>query len=179
MLTGQKINLATKRVLLFHNVFLESIKQKYGNLKSYKDKNTFSKVIRSNILKKYRVQEMAKASIGTTHRQISNEMNSALKKNQKKIVGRLKSKVEEFLCRDDNSILKAVKKATKTKNGQKKHLLTDSLKTLHSIFLAENIDSQMSYALKLKPFYIRHPTPGDRETCLCKRHENLKFWKNC
>ena len=44
-------------------------------------------------------------------------------------------------------------------------------------YLSENVKRKMSYALfcRLKPFYIRHPKPSDRETCLCKRHENLIF----
>ena len=47
-------------------------------------------------------------------------------------------------------------------------------------YLAEDTSRRLSCSLfcRLKPFYIRHATAADRETCLCKRHENLQFKVN-
>ena len=45
---------------------------------------------------------------------------------------------------------------------------------LHVIFTAEQPQCKMSYSLfcRLRPFYIVPPTNKDRETCLCRLHEN-------
>ncbi|XP_069139889.1 uncharacterized protein [Argopecten irradians] len=53
------------------------------------------------------------------------------------------------------------------------------MKTLHKKFLTET-DMKVSYSLfcYFKPFYILKATEKDRETCLCKTHENLCFKLN-
>ncbi|KAH3837699.1 hypothetical protein DPMN_111100 [Dreissena polymorpha] len=90
----------------------------------------------------------------------------------------MKLSVANFMNRDDNSRVKDGKKSTKTHQKAKKqiHLLNDTMKNLHMKFLVEEKRS-MSYALlcRLRPFYIRPPTERDRETSLCRRHENLQM----
>jgi len=104
--------------------------------------------------------------------------HGTLFRRREQLVAKMKTSVENFLSRDDNSRVKAGKKSTKThkKDKQQIRLLTDSLKTLHLKYTLE-MDSKMSYSMfcRLKPFNIRHPKPSDRETCQCKRHENLRF----
>ena len=58
-----------------------------------------------------------------------------------------------------------------------KRLLSDSLLNIHRKFLTENPDKMISYSLfcKLRPFWVVHPSLEDRDTCLCKTHENLEF----
>lgn len=58
-----------------------------------------------------------------------------------------------------------------------KRLLLDSVKNLHLRFLAEQTNIQLSYSLfcTLRPYWVVHPTLADRETCMCKQHENLGF----
>jgi hypothetical protein len=106
-----------------------------------------------------------------------NDKSSARKVNIK--ATRVKLNVQNFLERDDNSRVKADKKATITRKGQKKQirLLNDDMKHLHEKFNSEIGKRNISYSLfcKLRPFWIRPPTAKDRETCLCKIHENLAF----
>ncbi|XP_056454193.1 uncharacterized protein LOC130388732 [Gadus chalcogrammus] len=58
-----------------------------------------------------------------------------------------------------------------------KRLLVDSMKNLHLKFLAEQTNLRLSYSLfcTLRPYWVVHPTLADRETCMCKQHENLGF----
>ncbi|KAI4812032.1 hypothetical protein KUCAC02_014888 [Chaenocephalus aceratus] len=51
------------------------------------------------------------------------------------------------------------------------------MKNLHLKFLAEHSNHPLSYSLfcTLRPYWIVHPTLADRETCMCKQHENPGF----
>ena len=71
---------------------------------------------------------MAKAALKTNHRQISGNRHNTKKRDS--VICKLKLGVEEFLCRDDSSRVKAGKKSTKTMKKQKRQirLLNDSLK---------------------------------------------------
>lgn len=178
LLKGQKVNKTTRKVLLFHHVFLAGIRQKYREIKSNKEKQLLSNAIKSKLLKKYRMQQQARAALDTTNRQITSCKREKPHRRHT-ILDKLRSEVVGFLCRDDNSRVKPGKKSTKTVQKEKKQirLLSDSLKNLYSKFLSESVKRKISYSFfcRLKPFYIRHPTLADRETCLCKKHENLKF----
>jgi hypothetical protein len=92
----------------------------------------------------------------------------------------MKTKVEEFFERDDNSKIKADKQATITRKGMKKQtrLLTDDLKNLHSKYVSDG--NKISYSLfcRLRPFWVLRPTEKDRQTCLCKIHDNLRLKLN-
>lgn len=84
-----------------------------------------------------------------------------------------------FYNRDDVSRLTAGKTQTVTKMKAKKQkrFLWDNLRNLHKLFLIENPETEISYSLfcHMKPFWVVTPTNTDRETCLCKVHENIKF----
>lgn len=86
-----------------------------------------------------------------------------------KVTTRTKKLVCECLNRDDNSRIKAGKKATITRKGIKRQirLLNFDLKTLHAKFLTET-SCKISYSLicRFKPFNILRPTAKDRDTCL-------------
>ena len=56
---------------------------------------------------------MAKAALKTNHRQISDNRHNTKKRDS--VICKLKLGVEEFLCRDDSSRVKAGKKSTKTR----------------------------------------------------------------
>ena len=186
LLKGQKVNEHVRKTLLFHNVFLQGIKEKYQNAECEKAKQLLSKAFSSKLLRKYRMQKLAKNHLKLTQRRI-NHLNSktlsySRKSRGKGLIQNMKEEVESFLCREDNSRVKAGKKSTKTKAKVKRqiYLLNDTLKNLHLKYLSENPTRKMSYSLfcRLKPFFIRHPKQSDRETCLCKRHENLQFKAN-
>lgn len=91
----------------------------------------------------------------------------------------MKDRVKEFLTRGDNSRIKACKKETCTRNNGKQQirLLSDTMKNLHLKFLLENSTHKTSYAMfcRFRPFFVRFPRTSERQTCLCKRHEHLKF----
>lgn len=90
-----------------------------------------------------------------------------------------KSLIEAFFTRDDNSRITTGKKQTVTKNKVKeqKRLLLDSLTNLHEKFSSEHPDNNISYVTftRYRPFFVRQPTAKDRDTCLCKKHENIQL----
>lgn len=186
LLKGQKVTTAVKRTILFHHVFIQGIKEKYHQSKSDKTKQLLAKALRGKLLKKYRMQRLAKHQLNLTQRRINQSDSSNLiyarKPRRSGLIQGMKTEIETFLCREDNSRLKAGKKSTKTKAKIKKqiHLMNDTLKNLHLKFLAENSTRKISYSLfcRLKPFHVIHARESDRETCLCKRHENLQFKVN-
>lgn len=171
-----------KKMLLFHNILIEGIKKKYRLHKSEKLKQIITKgVLCNQLLKKYRLQKYARENLEISHRRIkTTETNISFKRKTQKnsLVAHMKQSVVEFLNRDDNSRVKAGKRSTKTHQKVKKQirLLNDTMKNLHMKFHAEE-KGNMSYAMfcRLRPFYIRPPTEKDRETCLCRRHENLQM----
>jgi len=90
-----------------------------------------------------------------------------------------KKLIETFLTRDDNSRVTTGKKQTVTKRKDKRQkcLLLDSLVNLHEKFCAEHSDNNVSYVTftRHRPFWVRQPTAKDRDTCLCKKHENIQL----
>jgi hypothetical protein len=186
LLRGERVKAAVKKTLLFHHALIIGLRNKYRQTKLDKEKQLLSKIITSSFLKKYRLGAAAQRAFRITKRRTRQGGGDKLDlKYHRKLMRtsaaakNLKRSVEEFLERDDNSRIKTGKKDTITKNGEKRQrrLLVDTLQTLHSKFMSERTDTQMSYSLfcRLRPFHILHPTERDRETCLCKRHENLKF----
>lgn len=65
---------------------------------------------------------------------------------------------------------------TLQKKKMQKRLLTDTRKNLFQKFLSENL-GHVSYTTfcRYKPFWVVSPSPSDRDSCLCKKHENLQF----
>jgi len=90
-----------------------------------------------------------------------------------------KGLIAAFFTRDDNSRITTGKKQTVTKNKikEQKRLLLDSLTNLHEKFCSEHPDNNISYITftRYRPFYVRRPTAKDRDTCLCKKHENVQL----
>lgn len=60
---------------------------------------------------------------------------------------------------------------------KQKHFLSDSLKKPHSKFLLEQPQVKLFYSLfcRMRPYWIVFPTVQDRDTCLCKVHENAQL----
>ena len=180
LLKGQRVCNAAKKSLLFHNVLVQGLKEKYKQARANAEKQLLDKVFIRSHLKRYRLKSMAAKELGISLKRLNNKTcdNRPRLQRREKVVERMKNSIERFLCRDDNTRVKAGKKSTKTckKDKRQIRLLSDSLKTLHLKYTLET-SSKMSYSLfcRLKPFYIRHPKPSDRETCQCKRHENLRF----
>ena len=68
---------------------------------------------------------------------------------------------------------------SETDKGVKRQrsVLLDTLKNLHAQFESEFPSISLSYSLfcRLRPFHVQQPTTHDRESCLCKLHENASF----
>lgn len=93
--------------------------------------------------------------------------------------GDTKRLIADFFERDDNSRLTTGKKqtVTKFKVRKQKRLLCDSMQNLHEKFCAEYPSSVISYVTftRHRPFWIVQATNKDRDTCLCKKHENIQL----
>lgn len=80
-----------------------------------------------------------------------------------------------FYERNDNSRMTTGKKETvpKTKTKKQKRLLLDTIANLHEKFGAES-DNYISYVTftRIRPFWVRVPNAKDRQTCICKKHDN-------
>ena len=105
---------------------------------------------------------------------------STIRKQRKPCAAAIEKRktVELFFERDDVSRLTTGKKDTITRKKVKKQkrFLLESLGILHSKFLSEDsIKISYSRFCEFRPFWVRIPTIKDRETCLCKIHENTKL----
>lgn len=92
----------------------------------------------------------------------------------------IKKKLTSFFLRNDVSRMMTGRKHTVTrlKTKMQKRLLTDTMRNLHT-FLSNNL-GQISYTFcRLKPpLWVVTPSSSDRDTHLCKKHENLQFMAN-
>lgn len=156
-----------RKTLLYHNVIFDEKQQSRAN-------KTRHGVM---LLKKYRLFHFAKKSglPVSTHVEPAKDRakrNDAVDEDTRRII-------LEFYERDDNSRITTGKKQTVTKNKLKKQkrLLLDSMTNLHEKFCAEYVDNVISYTVftRHRPFWVRMPTSKDRETCLCKKHDNVQL----
>ncbi|XP_033736384.1 uncharacterized protein LOC117324573 [Pecten maximus] len=166
----------TKKALLVHQSIVDRIKNRYMKSKSQKEKQMISSLICSyRMMRTNRLLTYFRKVTGIT-KHYNGKRPTERRRPTKPL--RLKAAVSAFLERDDNTRLKAGKKSTITRQGEKRQirLLTDDLKHLYAKFLNE-YTGKMSYSLFcfLRPFHIRVPTATDRDTCQCKIHENIKF----
>lgn len=173
------------KVLLFHNVVMEELKESSKSLTNPKEKQVLSKVIAGKIIKKYRLGKYARQQFSFSQKMMraNQKRPSSLEYHRKRqsnvITDTIETTVTHFLERDDNSRATTGKRDTVTRKQVKmqKRLLSDSLKNLHLKFKEENPTIKISYSefCKRKPFWIVHPSVKDRETCLCKLCENTQF----
>lgn len=158
---------------ILYKAMIENIRRNYQNSKSNKEKKMISSLIVSRrVLKQYGLGKFAQTTLGISKRHFSKQVrrSSCMK------ALRMKANVAEFFERDDVSRLKPDKQATITRRKVKKQirLLTDELKNLHAKYLTET-NTKISYSLfcKLRPFWVIKPTEKDRQTCMCKIHDNI------
>lgn len=55
--------------------------------------------------------------------------------------------------------------------------MLNSIRKLYQKFVVENPDINISHTsfLRCKPFWVTRPRDSDRETCVCKQHDNLQY----
>ncbi|KAK0132495.1 hypothetical protein N1851_032632 [Merluccius polli] len=155
---------------------------KYENSRDERERQIISQLVSGKIVKKYQLQKYGQRATGFPRRRWKTlERNPLLftRKQKDRIPNTFKSKIREFYERDDVSRMTTGKKQPMTRLGVKKQkrLLVDSVLNLHKKFESENPHRALSYSLfcRLRPFWVIHPTMQDRDTCMCKVHENLGF----
>ncbi|XP_060762316.1 uncharacterized protein LOC132871810 isoform X2 [Neoarius graeffei] len=168
-----------KKTLHYHEALKLQIQETYKQAKTEKQRQLISGVVVSGIMRKYRMLKKSECALGFSkkHRSLAN--CEILKFKRKKITAfdDMKKKVKEFFTRDDVSRITTGKNQTSTKNKTKmqKRFMVDTMKNLHRKFMSEN-PGRLSYSMfcRLRPFWVK-PSLADRETCMCKLHENLSF----
>lgn len=184
LVRGQKVRSPIKRALLFHTTLVENIRQKYRNAKTEKERQLIARVTSGSILKKYKLQKYTQKAFGYSKKRnatLSVDLCATIKRKESDAALEIKRKVRSFYLRDDVSRMTPGCKQTITRQKKKmqKRLLTDTLKNLHRKFLSEQ-HGQLSYSTfcRLRPFWVITPTEADRNTCLCKTHENTQLMAN-
>lgn len=166
-----------RKTLTYHHALVRTIKENYHGSTSEKSRQIISQIVSGRIIRKYRFQAKVQETLGLSRKRFnqSKTNNDKLAFQRKKYA----SRVCAFYNRDDVSRLTAGKSQTVTKMKEKKQkrFLCDNVRNLHKRFLIENPATEISYSLfcRMKPFSVVTPTNTDRETCLCKVHENIKF----
>ena len=191
LLRNLTVPLKVKKTLVFHHALTSDLKATYREAKSEKERQQFSKIVTGKIIKHYRMQRWAQASLGFSRKRWDKYSGSRLdghkfcfeRKRKATAAGEvLKTCVVDFICRDDNSRMTPGKRQTLKMHRVKmqKWLLNESMLNIHRKFLAEHQNIKISYSLfcSLRPFWVVHPSLDDRETCQCKTHENLAFMTN-
>ncbi|XP_050391948.2 uncharacterized protein LOC126810751 [Patella vulgata] len=159
-----------RKTLLFHNVLMDQLRNSYKQ-SSKKYKRSFSQTLAGKVLQKYRMRTHAAKSL-----RIKTRTNL---KTRTCLIRRTKQKIQNFFERDDNSRITSGKKETVTfrKVRKQKRLLTDNVRNLFRKFQSENPNCHMSLTSfrRMKPFWIRKATEYERDTCLCKIHDNFRL----
>ncbi len=178
MLGKVKVPREVRRALLFGNVISRSLRDKYLNTKSDREKSAMARMMSANLLKKYKLTTFCEQVTGISRKRLYNIAKDPHKyrRQYNTITQRTKGDVLAFYIRDDNSRNTAGKSDVVSRKGQKeqKRLLLDTLVALHAKYCNENPSMKISYMTfcSLKPFWVTRPSIRDRQTCLCKPHEN-------
>lgn len=172
---------AMARQLVFHFATIGELAAKNNEIRSRKEKRIFNRIFKGTIFKKYRLRSKAKKYFGLSRSVIKDGSEGSLVTLRTKYYSKtvkLAQLTKAFFCRDDNSRITTTKSQTITrcKVKQPKRFLLADLIDLHSKFVKENPSLIISYTTftRLKPFYVVKPQEADRESCLCKRHENIR-----
>lgn len=64
---------------------------------------------------------------------------------------------------------------TVRKIKKQRRILCDTMVHLHKKFTAEHKHVSYSFFCAQRPFWVTQPKEADRDTCLCKTHENLQY----
>ncbi|KAL4005767.1 hypothetical protein ACER0C_005480 [Sarotherodon galilaeus] len=160
------VNPQIKKTLLFHESLIEDIRNKYK--KATKDRE------------RQLIAKFASDSLGFSNKNFRHHDSLHFeRKRTSRFTEDFKKRIKAFYLRDDVSRMTTGTKQTLTKDKLKmqKRFLMDTIENIHRRFLAENPDQMISYSLfcHLRPFWVVNPTLSERDTCMCKLHENLSF----
>ena len=168
------------KTLVFHHALVDNISKKYASTKHKKTRQVIANLVTGRILKKYKLKKRVQETLAISRKRLNNsEISISHKFKYRSLCYRLRNKVLSFFTTDENSRLTAGKSQTVTRRKIKKQkrFLNDTMRNLHRRFLLESPDSRISFSLfcRMRPFWVVQPSIADRETCLCKLHENLGF----
>jgi hypothetical protein len=148
-----------------------------SELKSCNKKTTIAKLLAGQVLKKYRLTKMFVRAAGISIETIRRPLQR--KSRSDKIPPTTVDCIKEFFLRSDNSRITTGTNDTRTHKGVKlqRRILVDSLKNLYNKFQMEysSLTISQTFFKKLLPFNLTPPLARDRETCLCKRHDNAQL----
>lgn len=175
-----------RRRIIFCTALTKDLSNRYHTATSEKERQLIANICAGGkILQKYRLRKYAETVFGFSKKRWKHSDNHPLRftrKGNTRTVDAIKNCVRLFFERDDVSRLTTGKKQTKTKTKMKKQkrFLMDTIRNVHRKFLAEYPNRKISYSLfcHLRPFWVVTPSLSERETCLCKMHENLGFIAN-
>lgn len=165
---------------LFGEAIKEQIKLSFKEEKSRKKRKDVIKVLTGKILRKYKyledIRSVTSKKIGRASIPVYN--NSSKEGNLRS--SKVQLAVQKFLQSDEASRICAGKKETITQRGKKmqKRFLNNTLRNLVPVFKQQNpCFNNISYRTfcRYKPFWVLYPKVKDRETCLCKPHENMEL----
>ncbi|XP_064614530.1 uncharacterized protein LOC135478188 [Liolophura sinensis] len=181
-----------RKELIFHYALTQQIKQGKDTCeKNPKRAQLFAKLFGfGNILSKYRLLTKAQNTgllskkLLKTNAKQRNENLLVYERAKKRncVTDAVKQKIQKFFERDDVSWCAAGKKQVITRNKVKKQkrFLLESLRSTYRKYVHLHPVRPVSFSQfwKLKPFWVVKPKFADRETCLCKVHENVHLLHN-
>lgn len=175
-----------RRRIVFHTALTKDLSDRYRNASGEKERQLIAKICAGGkIVQKYRLRKYAQAVLGFSKKRWKYSDKTPLtftREGNTRTADAIKDCVRLFFERDDVSRLTTGRKQTKTKRKLKKQkrFLFDTMRNAHRKFLAEYPNRIISYSLfcHLRPFWVVNPSLSERETCLCKMHENLGFITN-
>ena len=104
LLRNQRVNNTIRKRLLLQESIIEDIRNKYRNTKKEREKQIIAKATTGKIIKKYRLQRAAQATLGFSkkrcHRPDARLMTYERKKSNR-LPAECKQKVKAFYLRDD------------------------------------------------------------------------------
>lgn len=133
------------------------------------------------MLRKYKLVNLLRKTVDISHKEFNKTVDKPQPRFTYQRTGNKKNMdiVKMFLSRDDNSRASAGKNETilRFKKKKQKRFLSDTMLHLHQKLMLEMPHLKLSYWLfcRTKPFWIVAPNINNRETCVCKLHDNAQM----
>lgn len=160
-----------KQVLLNHYVLEETVKQGYQN-ENIENKKVFKNIIKKgeDLIKKYKMKRKMATYLG-----LKGKIRHSIKNNKKSPI--IQAHLKDFFERDDVSRATSGKNEVKTlkKEKRQRRYLLATLSKLYQKYRQEGGNLSFATFKRYRPFYVLSPKVDKRNTCACKRHENLEM----
>jgi hypothetical protein len=165
-----------KRALIFHYSLMADLRNKVSKLKGKEKQACMNLFCAAQLLKKHRLYSMFHRFTGLPR---TSSKSKIIRNNRRYLSADKRKAVVDFFERDDVSRMTSGKKETVTrmKDKRQKRFLLQPIGQLYNKFKRENPYTVLSVATfsSLKPLWVTRPRIQDRDTCLCKIHENTRY----